>query len=148
MSCSSIADTIRQTFIFTITDIGKYYIPRYFQEDPYICFTCTAILLKLTPEGNGILWKRILEQQKGCELLPVGNYTEIEKKKKGKIVQDRLGCLFKQFVAVYLIAPLTSNKMLTSTPCFWGWLSRAVALWGTRCCAGPWLRGSQLPIRA
>lgn len=47
------------------------------------------------------------------------DYTEIEKK-IGKIVQDREGCLFKQFIAVYLISPLTSNKKLAPTSCFWG----------------------------
>lgn len=75
-------------------------------------------------------------------------YRDWKEKNIGKIVRDRLGCLFLPFVAVYLISPLTSNKMLTPTPCFWGWLCRALAPWGTRCCAGPWLWGSQLPTRA
>lgn len=34
MSCGSIAYTVRQPFICTITDLGKYQIPRHFQEDP------------------------------------------------------------------------------------------------------------------
>lgn len=68
-----------------------------------------------------------------------------KKKKQNCTGQIRL---FKQFVAVYLISPLTSNKMLTPTPCFQGWLCRAVAPWGTMCCAGPWLWGSQLPTKA
>lgn len=40
------------------------------------------------------------------------------KEKKDKIVQYRLGFLFKQFAAIYLISPLTSNKSWHSRPVF------------------------------